>query len=91
MMMMTLMIVIQLYISKEQLEQIFSEFGEVCSVYYPIDLKTRTHRGFAFIRYGHEGEWDGIRAMMVMVIMVEVIMVMEEVTMLMVMVVKVMM
>jgi len=42
-------------ISKEQLESIFSEFGEVCSIYYPIDLKTRTHRGFAFIRYSHEG------------------------------------
>lgn len=47
--------VILCYTSKEQLESIFSEFGEVCSIYYPIDLKTRTHRGFAFIRYSHEG------------------------------------
>mmetsp|Transcript_2710 Transcript_2710/g.4203 ORF Transcript_2710/g.4203 Transcript_2710/m.4203 type:complete len:232 (-) Transcript_2710:123-818(-) len=41
-------------ISKEQLEEIFSEFGEVCSIYYPMDLKRRQPRGFAFVRYGHE-------------------------------------
>lgn len=40
--------------SPEQLEEIFSEYGEVTSIYYPMDLKTRTPRGFAFVRYADE-------------------------------------
>lgn len=40
--------------SKEQLEQIFSEFGEVTSIYYPMDLKARIPKGFAFVRYANQ-------------------------------------
>ena len=41
--------------SKEQLEEIFSRFGDVTSIYLPMDLKQRNkHRGFAFVRYGDE-------------------------------------
>lgn len=39
----------------ERLEEIFSEFGEVTSIYYPMDLKSRKPKGFAFVRYGHYG------------------------------------
>lgn len=39
--------------SKEKLEELFSQFGEVTSIYYPMDLKSRTFRGFAFVRYGN--------------------------------------
>ncbi len=41
--------------SEEKLESIFSEFGVISCMYYPIDQDTKTHRGFAFIRYTHEG------------------------------------
>lgn len=41
-------------ISKERLDEIFSEFGEVTSIYYPLDMKSRVSKGFAFVRYGNE-------------------------------------
>jgi RNA recognition motif-containing protein len=41
--------------SPERLEEIFSEYGEVTSIYFPVDLKSRKPRGFAFVRYGHQG------------------------------------
>lgn len=44
--------------SKEELEEIFSDFGEVTSIYFPVDLKTRRPRGFAFVRYVDESQAD---------------------------------
>lgn len=38
---------------KEKLDELFSQFGEVTSIYYPMDLKARTFRGFALVRYGN--------------------------------------
>ena len=43
-----------LLFSKEQLDQIFSQFGEVTSIYYPMDLKARIPKGFAFVRYANQ-------------------------------------
>jgi RNA recognition motif-containing protein len=40
-----------LLFSKEKLEEVFSEFGEVSSIYYPMDLKAMQPKGFAFVRY----------------------------------------
>ena len=35
----------------ETIRDIFKQFGEISSVYYPINLKTKLYRGFAIIRY----------------------------------------
>mmetsp|Transcript_1039 Transcript_1039/g.1738 ORF Transcript_1039/g.1738 Transcript_1039/m.1738 type:complete len:162 (-) Transcript_1039:93-578(-) len=37
--------------SKEELHSIFSEFGEISSIYFPVNLKTIKSMGFAFVRY----------------------------------------
>lgn len=38
-------------LSKEELANVFGQFGEISSIYYPVDLKTLKAKGFAFIRY----------------------------------------
>ena len=38
-------------ISPENLRDLFKQYGEICSIYYPFDLRTRKYRGFAFIRF----------------------------------------
>lgn len=43
-------------ISKERLEEIFSDFGEISSVYYPVDLKNLKPKGFAFVRYLNQSD-----------------------------------
>jgi RNA recognition motif-containing protein len=35
----------------ETIRDIFKQFGEISSVYYPMNLKTKLYRGFAIIRY----------------------------------------
>jgi RNA recognition motif-containing protein len=38
-------------ITPEELRFVFERFGEIVSIYYPFDLKARTYRGFAFVRF----------------------------------------
>jgi RNA recognition motif-containing protein len=38
-------------ITIEQIKSIFENFGEISSLYYPINLKEKTPRGFCIIRY----------------------------------------
>jgi len=38
-------------ISPENLRDLFKQYGEVCSIYYPFDLRNRKYRGFAFVRF----------------------------------------
>lgn len=33
------------------MESIFKEYGEISSIYYPVNLKNLESKGFAFIRY----------------------------------------
>ncbi len=35
----------------ETIRDIFKQFGEISSIYYPMNLKTKLYRGFAIIRY----------------------------------------
>jgi len=50
--------------SKEQLHEVFSQFGEVTSIYYPMDLKARVPRGFAFVRYANQRSAERAREAM---------------------------
>lgn len=38
-------------ITPEMMQDLFGSYGEVASIYNPMDLKTRTFRNFAFVRY----------------------------------------
>lgn len=38
-------------ISPENLRDIFKQYGELSSIYYPYDLRNRKYRGFAFVRF----------------------------------------
>ena len=38
-------------ITPENLRDIFRQYGEVASIYYPYDLRNRKYRGFAFVRF----------------------------------------
>ena len=49
------------FFSVEDLNNIFSEFGTISSIYYPTDLKTLKSKNFAFIRYLRED--DAVSAM----------------------------
>lgn len=52
-------------VSKEQLEEIFSQFGELARVYFPVDLAhSCAPKGFAFVRYIKEK--DAARAQQAM-------------------------
>jgi len=35
----------------ENIRDIFKQFGEISSIYYPMNLKTKLYRGFAIVRY----------------------------------------
>ena len=54
----------QCYTSQEQLHEVFSQFGEVTSIYYPMDLKARVPRGFAFVRYANQRSAERAREAM---------------------------
>ena len=38
-------------ITPENLQDLFRQYGELSSIYYPFDLRSRKYRGFAFIRF----------------------------------------
>lgn len=38
-------------ITPENLRDVFRQYGEVASIYYPFDLRNRKYRGFAFVRF----------------------------------------
>ena len=38
-------------ITPEMLQKLFGAYGEVASIYNPMDLKTRKFRNFAFVRF----------------------------------------
>lgn len=48
-------------ISPENLRDIFRQYGEVSSIYYPYDLRSRKYRGFAFVRFIRQA--DAVTAM----------------------------
>jgi len=38
-------------ITPENLRDLFRQYGEISSIYYPFDLRNRKYRGFAFVRF----------------------------------------
>lgn len=44
--------------TEEELRQLFSQIGEVLSVFIPMDRETNRPRGFAFVEMANEDEAD---------------------------------
>ncbi len=45
-------------VTTNDLKELFKEYKSCCDVYIPMNLRTRSHRGFAFVRFENQSEGE---------------------------------